>query len=102
MGDDIDKKIAFAKSKRGKIPSGSLVDALSDRIDSIRKAVDDEEDEDDSGYVDEWEEATAEDPIDALLSPTISEGLSPLVSPGIFKEQVAAANQRAYLEVQKA
>ena len=35
-----------------------LVDALSHRIDSIRKAVDDEEDEDDSGYVDEWEEGT--------------------------------------------
>lgn len=38
--------------------TGGLVDALSHRIDSIRKAVDDEEDEDDSGYVDEWEEGT--------------------------------------------
>ena len=56
--DDIDKKIAFAKSKRGKMATGGLVDALSHRIDSIRKAVDDEEGEDDSGYVDEWEEGT--------------------------------------------
>ena len=32
----------------------------------------------------------------------ISDGLSPLISPGVFQEQVAKANQRAYHEVQKA
>ena len=33
---------------------------------------------------------------------SISEGLSPLTSPGIFQDQVAKANLRAYQEVSKA
>ena len=38
----------------------------------------------------------------SLQSFSISEGLSPLTSPGIFQDQVAKANLRAYQEVSKA
>lgn len=33
-----------------------LVGVLNEKIDSIRRAVDDEMDEDDSGYMDEWDD----------------------------------------------
>ena len=57
--DDIDQQIAMEKSRRKAPKVDGLVGYLNDKIDSIRKAVEDDY-EDDSGYLDDWDEGNSE------------------------------------------
>ncbi|CBY13295.1 unnamed protein product [Oikopleura dioica] len=94
--EDIETKIQKQREERKgslKHDDQTLIGILNQGIERVRKAVDNEADEDDSGYLDDW--GTEQD-----RSPTISDGVSPLISPSY--NQIRLANQKAYEEVEKA
>ncbi|CAG5097826.1 Oidioi.mRNA.OKI2018_I69.XSR.g15249.t1.cds [Oikopleura dioica] len=94
--EDIETKIQEQKDKRkGSLrhDDQTLIGILNQGIERVRKAVDNEADEEDSGYLDDW--GTEQE-----RSPTISDGVSPLISPSY--NQIRLANQKAYEEVEKA